>query len=470
MSEEGRFGKGGANGVGGGVFGSPTSPVGGPLSRDGSSTSLMKGSETRQLITFREEGKPSVVYRLGNCIGKGQFGTVYRALNLGNGSMHAIKRIRLEGLQEDDITQLMKEVELLKRLAHPSIVKYEGMMRDEDTLNIILEYIENGSLGSTLKSFGDLTEHLVSSYVMKILEGLHYLHTQRVVHCDLKAANILTTKSGNVKLSDFGVSLNLVAVEHKKENDVAGTPNWMAPEVIQMEGASTASDIWSLGCTVIELLTGKPPFAEIHNGMAVMYRIVEGGPPPFPENASPELKSFLSQCFEKDPTMRPSADVLFEHDWVKPHLALNKVSRLRPQDSIPFLRRVSADMENLKDKEALSRASLPPPERPFERSYSSPTPIASPTRSPEVPGLPSPVKIPSRASESTLVGGRQSQETTRRPATLLHSVTMPIPIPASEVQDLEYDRPMQEHRFVKSTFSKGAFEEPKAQGRSRFED
>ena len=204
MSEEGRFGKGGANGPGkGGVFGSPGgSPKG--LSRDASTTSFSKGSETRQLITFREEGKPSVVYvsrlwpdspssryalthlvhrqRLGNCIGKGQFGTVYRALNLGNGSMHAIKRIRLEGLQEDDITQLMKEVELLKRLSHPSIVKYEGMMRDDDTLNIILEYIENGSLGSTLKSFGDLTEHLVSSYVMKILEGLHYLHGQQVSH------------------------------------------------------------------------------------------------------------------------------------------------------------------------------------------------------------------------------------------------------------------------------------------------
>ena len=210
-----------------------------------------------------------------------------------------------------------------------------------------------------------------------------------------------------------------------------------------------------------------------------MYRIVEGGPPPFPENASPELKSFLSQCFEKDPTMRPSADVLFEHDWVKPHLAMNKVRRffssllsilsrayslgsvvpsffqLRPQDSIPFLRRVSADMENLKGKEALSRASLPPPERPFERTYSVPTPVASPTRSPTVSGLPSPVKIPSRASESTLVGGRQSQETARRPAILQHSMTMPIPVPASEVQDLEYDRPLQEHRFVKSTFSKG---------------
>lgn len=90
--------------------------------------------------------------------------------------------------------------------------------------------MENGSLGQTLKTFGKLNERLVSSYVAKILEGLHYLHTSHVVHCDLKAANILTTKKGNVKLSDFGVSLNLQAkaLEEIKgdKNDVAGTPNW----------------------------------------------------------------------------------------------------------------------------------------------------------------------------------------------------------------------------------------------------
>jgi serine/threonine protein kinase len=130
-----------------------------------------------------------------------------------------------------------------------------------------LRYAENGSLGQTLKAFGKLNERLVASYVVKILEGLHYLHQSDVVHCDLKAANILTTKNGNVKLSDFGVSLNLRAMEREMK-DVAGTPNWMAPEVIELKGASPKSDIWSLGCTVIELLTGRPPYADIANGMS----------------------------------------------------------------------------------------------------------------------------------------------------------------------------------------------------------
>jgi serine/threonine protein kinase len=196
-----------------------------------------------------------------------------------------VKCIRLEGLKEEEVTQLMREVDLVKSLSHPSIVKYEGMARDEDTLSIVLEFVvsrchflsfsnsdalryaENGSLGQTLKAFGRLNERLVAGYVVKILEGLHYLHQSEVVHCDLKAANILTTKNGNVKLSDFGVSLNLRTVGREREN-VAGTPNWMAPEVIELKGASPKSDIWSLACTVIELLTGRPPYAEIANGMS----------------------------------------------------------------------------------------------------------------------------------------------------------------------------------------------------------
>lgn len=150
-------------------------------------------------------------------------------------------------------------------------------------------------MGQILKAFGKLNEKLVASYVVKILEGLDYLHRSDVVHCDLKAANILTTKNGNIKLSDFGVSLNLHQIQRDTKNEVAGTPNWsecplliftpylksrltndfyskiVAPEIIELKGPSTASDIWSLACTVIELLTGKPPYADKANGMSGMH-------------------------------------------------------------------------------------------------------------------------------------------------------------------------------------------------------
>ncbi|KAF8316810.1 kinase-like protein [Clavulina sp. PMI_390] len=302
------------------------------------------GLETavRRTLIVKEAGQPAVQYQLGNCIGRGQFGSVYRALNMTTGQVVAVKQIRLAGLPEPEVTQLMQEVELMKRLDHPSIVKYEGMSRDKDALSIVLEYAENGSLGQTLKAFGKLNERLVAGYVAKILEGLHYLHQSEVVHCDMKAANILTTKNGNIKLSDFGVSLNLRAVAQIK-NDVAGTPNWMAPEVIELNGASPASDIWSLGCTVIELLTGKPPYADIPNGMSVMFRIVDDASPPLPVNCSDALKDFFSQCFNKDPSKRPSAEELFEHPWLKDTWV--ELKDLRPQDSVPFLRRVSTDLQ-----------------------------------------------------------------------------------------------------------------------------
>ncbi|KAG0086361.1 hypothetical protein BGZ93_000159, partial [Podila epicladia] len=284
----------------------------------------------REKLELYENESLAATFQLGNCIGRGQFGAVYRALNLGTGQMVAVKRIKIDGLKDAEMDILMQEVDLLKSLAHPSIVKYEGFIKTYGHLNIILEFVENGSLLTTLKSFGTFPEKLVVAYVVKILEGLVYLHGKEVVHCDLKAANILTTKNGNVKLSDFGVSLNLKV----KESDfgaVAGTPNWMAPEVIELKGASPASDIWSLGCTIIEMLTGRPPYAELL-AMTTLFRIVEDERPPLPTNISVDLLDFLCQCFQKDPTLRPSAGALGRHVWIKRNFGAREYHRL--QDSM----------------------------------------------------------------------------------------------------------------------------------------
>jgi serine/threonine protein kinase len=214
-----------------------------------------------------------------------------------------------------------------------------------------LRYAENGSLRQTLNVFGKLNEHLVASYTVKILEGLCYLHNMDIVHGSLKASNILTTKSGNIKLSDFKASLNLRAIKGKIP-DVTGNANWMAPEVIELKGASPKSDIWSLACTVIELLTGQPPYTEITNSMSVMFRIVEDDKPLIPEECSKLLQDFLTQCFQKDPTKRPNAGILCEHPWVKSHFT-TEPQELRSQDSLPF-RHVTAKLQR-------SEAALHPP-------------------------------------------------------------------------------------------------------------
>lgn len=148
----------------------------------------------------------------------------------------------------------------------------------------------------------------------QVLQGLQYLHDQGVIHRDIKGANILTTKDGTVKLADFGVSTSTLAGPDK-EAQVVGTPYWMAPEIIQLSGATSASDIWSVGCTVIELLQGKPPY---HNlaAMPALFAIVNDDHPPLPEGVSPAARDFLMQCFQKDPNLRVSAKKLLKHAWI----------------------------------------------------------------------------------------------------------------------------------------------------------
>ena len=153
------------------------------------------------------------------------------------------------------------------------------------SLLTISRYCENGSLHSICKSYGKFPENLVGVYVAQILLGLQYLHDQGVIHRDIKGANILTTKDGKVKLADFGVSTSTLAGADK-EAQVVGTPYWMAPEIIQLSGATPASDIWSLGCTVIELLEGKPPYHKLAP-MPALFAIVNDDHPPLPEGVSP---------------------------------------------------------------------------------------------------------------------------------------------------------------------------------------
>ena len=123
-------------------------------------------------------------------------------------------------------------------------------------------YAQNGSLKQSLEAFGRLSEKLVASCVIQVLKGLDYLHHNGIVHGNLKATNILITQSGDVKLSDFGISHNLNVIKHRGKR-VAWMPNWSAPEVIRLMRASKESDIWSLGCTIIELLTGNQPYGDI---------------------------------------------------------------------------------------------------------------------------------------------------------------------------------------------------------------
>ncbi|KAI3652518.1 hypothetical protein MP228_001943 [Amoeboaphelidium protococcarum] len=252
-------------------------------------------------------------YQLGDCIGKGAFGAVYRGLNKETGEVVAIKQVKLADIPKSEVASIMLEIDLLKKLNHQNIVKYSGFIKTKDFLYIVLEFCENGSLQTTLKKFGQISEGLVAVYVYQVLEGLIYLHEEGVVHRDIKAANILSTKEGHVKLGDFGVATKLN--EPQGESMVVGSPYWLAPEVIEMQQPGTASDIWSVGCTVIELLTGEPPYFQC-SPMAALFKIVQDDHPPIPEVASSVASDFLMSCFQRDPNLRISAKKLIKHQWL----------------------------------------------------------------------------------------------------------------------------------------------------------
>lgn len=255
-------------------------------------------------------------YQMGELIGKGAIGWVYRGMNIETGMIVAIKQVSLTNIKEEQLQSIQSEINLLKRLKHENIVKYIDYIQNETHLNIILEYIETGSLASINKKFGPFQESLVAIYIKQVLKGLEYLHKQGVVHRDIKGANILTTKDGFVKLADFGVAMSLTDEKNSSASFV-GTPYWMAPEVVEMRNhISPACDIWSLGCTVIELLTGNPPYYML-NQYSALCRIVEDDHPPFPETVSEPCKDFLMKCFQKEPSMRSEAVTLLKHRWIR---------------------------------------------------------------------------------------------------------------------------------------------------------
>eukprot|EP00005_Dracoamoeba_jomungandri_P011795 CAMPEP_0174271206 /NCGR_PEP_ID=MMETSP0439-20130205/47103_1 /TAXON_ID=0 /ORGANISM="Stereomyxa ramosa, Strain Chinc5" /LENGTH=1098 /DNA_ID=CAMNT_0015361053 /DNA_START=51 /DNA_END=3347 /DNA_ORIENTATION=- len=263
-------------------------------------------------------------YLLMDVIGRGAFGVVYRAVHQHLGHWVAIKQVKLNKKKKSQLSSLMMEIDLLKSLEHKNIVRYIDHIL-ADKLNIIMEYVENGSLESVLAKHGKFPEPLVATYMAQVVEGVNFLHDQGVIHRDIKGANILISTSGIAKLADFGVSTKLSNISNP-EDSFAGTPYWMAPEIIAMSGATTACDIWSIGCTIIELLTGTPPYGNLP-AVASLYRIVQDDHPPLPERVTAALRDLLLQCFQKDPHRRITAAKMKKHSWLARAYSRNPAGR-----------------------------------------------------------------------------------------------------------------------------------------------
>lgn len=251
----------------------------------------------------------------GSCIGRGCFGSVSKALSKIDGGVFAVKSIDLATCLPSQAESLENEIVILRSMkSHPYIVRFLGddVSKEGTTSfrNLHLEYSSEGDVANG----GIVNETLLRRYVWCLVSALSHVHANGIVHCDVKSKNVLVFNgSSSVKLADFGS-----AVEFEKSTiqvTPRGSPLWMAPEVIRREYQGPESDVWSLGCTVIEMLTGKPGWED--HGFDSLSRIGFSNELPFiPAGLSELGRDFLEKCLKRDRSQRWSCDQLLQHPFL----------------------------------------------------------------------------------------------------------------------------------------------------------
>ncbi|XP_061177816.1 uncharacterized protein LOC133186594 isoform X2 [Saccostrea echinata] len=267
-----------------------------------------------------------IQWKKGNVLGKGAFGTVWCGLT-SEGQLIAVKQIELNTVDKDkakrEYEKVQEEVELLKLLNHKNIVGYLGtsLEEEESVVSLFMQFVPGGSIASILARFGALDEAVFRRYTKQILEGVSYLHQNDVIHRDIKGGNVMLMPNGIIKLIDFGCAkrlcINLSMGQSQILKSMKGTPYWMAPEVVNETGHGKKSDIWSVGCTIFEMATRKPPWADM-NPMAAIFAIGSDrkSPPRLPEKFSAEAMEFVDFCLTRDQSKRPSAAQLLLHSFI----------------------------------------------------------------------------------------------------------------------------------------------------------
>ncbi|XP_047124111.1 mitogen-activated protein kinase kinase kinase 2 isoform X1 [Hydra vulgaris] len=260
-------------------------------------------------------------------LGTFAYGKVYLCTDENTGKKLAVKCIEIGNVDNNDkakkeVEKFRHEISLFKKLNHERVVEYYTSSCTSTTISIVMEFMEGGSLYDKISKEGALDERTASEKSYQILDGLMYLHSKNIIHRDIKGANILLDLDGNCKLADFGISKQIQTIRSQAGCKTStGTPYWMSPEVIKagvndVEYGKKA-DIWSFGCTVLEMLTTKPPWFELPPMSAIFHIATRPTVPHLPDNSSTSCVTFVNDCFISDPALRPNASQLLLYDWVR---------------------------------------------------------------------------------------------------------------------------------------------------------